>query len=217
MESIVFFPTNNIGKFNRYKRFFEEKNIDYRRYLRIGDEEIKTEVKEDAKTTKENAQKKAKAYFDKYRTHLANSNFIIMTTDEALYIDGLDKEEQPGLYVRRFNGLDRASDDEVVERYTKFVKKMGGEVKAKWVYSMVIYDGKSFYDYSWDEKVLFSDTPHYPITKGYVLNNITIVKKEDGKNIMLSDLSDEESYRYLSKYIDKVVDFVDDKIKRNKK
>ena len=135
-------------------------------------------------------------------------HFSIITTDEALYIDGLSDTEQPGLYVRRFNGLNRATDDEVVERYTKYVKEMGGEVKAKWVYSLVIYDGKEYYDYTWDEDVLFSDTPHYPITKGYVLNNITIINKENDKNIMLSDLSEEERFNYLSKYTDKVVDFI---------
>lgn len=215
MESIVFFPTNNIGKFDRYKKSFENKNINYDRYLKDKNGiDIKVDVLENLNTTNENAQKKAKAYYDEYKKYLSNTKFLIMTTDEALYIDGLDEEEQPGLYVRRFNGLDRATDEEVVERYTNFVKKMGKEVKAKWIYSLVVYDGINFYDYSWDEEVLFSDSPHYPITKGYVLNNITIVKKNNNQNIMLSDLSEEEKYNYLSKYTDKVVDFVYDKMKK---
>ena len=209
MNSIVYFPTNNIGKYDRYKKSFDNKNIKYNRYLLDKDNnEIKIDVDENEKTTKENAMKKAKAYYNEYKKHINNSNFLIMTTDEALYIDGLSDTEQPGLYVRRFNGLNRATDDEVVERYTKYVKEMGGEVKAKWVYSLVIYDGKEYYDYTWDEDVLFSDTPHYPITKGYVLNNITITNKENDKNIMLSDLSEEERFNYLSKYTDKVVDFI---------
>ena len=215
MKNIVFFPTNNIGKYERYKKSFENKNINYNRYLKNKDYvDIKVDVLENEKTTKENAKKKAKAYYDEYKKYLKNTDFLIMTTDEALYIEGLEEKKQPGLYVRRFNGLDRATDEEVVERYTGFVKKMGGEVNAKWIYSLVIYDGTDYYDYSWEEKVLFSDTPHLPITKGYVLNNITIVGKNNGKNIMLSDLTDEQRYDYLSKYTDSVADFVIDKIEK---
>lgn len=213
MNKIVFFPTNNIGKFDRYKESFKKIGMQYRRYYTINDgTEIKVEVKEDGKSLKENACKKAKAYYEEYKKYLSKINFSVITTDEALYIEGLSDEEQPGMFVRRFKGLDsiRATDEEVVERYTKFVKKLGGETKAKWVYSLVMYDGQDFRDYTWNEEVLFSDTPHYPITKGYVLNNITIVGKDGDNNIMLSDLSEEERYKYLSKYTDTVAKFVED-------
>ena len=99
---------------------------------------------------------------------------------------------------------------EVVEKYTSVVKRLGGEANAKWVYSLVMYNGKNFHDLTWEEPVLFSDTPHYPITRGYVLNNITIVKKSDGDNVMLSDLDEEERYKYLSRYTDAVVNFIKD-------
>ena len=215
MKKIVFFPTNNIGKYDRYKKSFKKKNIIYNRYLT--DEngiDIKVEVSEDGKTLNENAKKKAKQYYDEYKRHLNDTNFSIITTDEALYIDGLTEKEQPGLFVRRFGGIDakRATDEEVVQKYTSVIKKLGGEAKAKWIYSLVMYDGKNFYDYTWEEPVLFSSIPHYPITKGYVLNNITIVKKVDNNTIMLSDLTEEERYEYLSKYTDTIADFINDKL-----
>ena len=215
MKKIVFFPTNNIGKYDRYKKSFKKKNIIYNRYLT--DEngiEIKVEVSEDGKTLNENAKKKAKQYYDEYKKYLNDTNFSIITTDEALYIDGLTEKEQPGLFVRRFGGIDakRATDEEVVQKYTSVIKKLGGEAKAKWIYSLVMYDGKNFYDYTWEEPVLFSSIPHYPITKGYVLNNITIVKKVDNNTIMLSDLTEEERYEYLSKYTDTIADFINDKL-----
>lgn len=215
MKKIVFFPTNNIGKYDRYKKSFKKKNIIYNRYLT--DEngiEIKIEVSEDGKTLNENAKKKAKQYYDEYKKHLNDTNFSIITTDEALYIDGLTEKEQPGLFVRRFGGIDakRATDEEVVQKYTSVIKKLGSEAKAKWIYSLVMYDGKNFYDYTWEEPVLFSSIPHYPITKGYVLNNITIVKKVDNNTIMLSDLTEEERYEYLSKYTDTIADFINDKL-----
>lgn len=215
MKKIVFFPTNNIGKYDRYKKSFKKKNIIYNRYLT--DEngiEIKVEVSEDGKTLNENAKKKAKQYYDEYKKHSNDTSFSIITTDEALYIDGLTEKEQPGLFVRRFGGIDakRATDEEVVQKYTSVIKKLGGEAKAKWIYSLVMYDGKNFYDYTWEEPVLFSSIPHYPITKGYVLNNITIVKKIDNNTIMLSDLTEEERYEYLSKYTDTIADFINDKL-----
>ena len=206
MNKYVFFPTNNVGKFDRYKKSFEKNGILYNRYYK----DIKVDVIEDEESLVENAKKKAKAYYREYKKYL-KEKFLIMTTDEALYIDGINDNEQPGIYVRRFDGLNRAEDQEVIDKYTSFVKKMGGEIKAKWVYSLIVFDGKNYYDYSWDEKVLFGDTLHLPITKGYVLNNITIVKKKNNKNIMLSDLSDEERYNYLAKYTDKVCSFVMDK------
>ena len=213
MNKSVFFPTNNIGKYERYKRSFEKLGIEYNRYFVNSDgEEVKVEVEEDGKTTRENAEKKAKRYYEEYKKIMPEKNFSVITTDEALYIDGLTASEQPGMFVRRFNGLDgkRATDEEVVERYTSFVRKLGKEAKAKWHYSLVMYNGQNFYYLDWDEGVLFSDTPHFPITKGYVLNNITIVRlDENGNKVMLSDLSPEERYQYLSRYTDRVSGFID--------
>lgn len=209
--NVVFFPTNNVGKYDRYKRSFENIGIDYKRYyMDESGNDIKVDVQEDGDSLKENACKKAKAYYEEYTKYMPDLKFSIITTDEALYFDGLDDCDQPGMFVRRFNGLDssRATDEEVVERYTNFVKDLGGEISAKWVYSLVMYNGKDFKDYTWEENVLFSDTPHYPITKGYVLNNITVVKKDGENNVMLSDLSDDERYEYLSKYTDELVKFV---------
>ena len=218
MQRLVFFPTNNIGKYDRYKKSFEKEGFAYERYL-TGDDgvDLKVDVLEDGKTLKENAEKKAKAYYDEYKRHLGDTPFSVITTDEALYIDGLANNEQPGLFVRRFGGMDakRATDDEVVEKYTSVVKELGGEVNAKWVYSLVMYNGDDFHDLTWEEPVLFSDTPHYPITRGYVLNNITIVKKSDDGNVMLSDLDEGERYKYLSKYTDAVVSFVNDNSTKN--
>ena len=50
----------------------------------------------------------------------------------------------------------------------------------------------------WEEEVLFSATPHYPIKKGYVLNNII------SNYIMLSDLSKVLLLKILKKYVYKI-------------
>lgn len=214
---VVYFPTNNIGKYERYKKSFELANITYKRYLvnNEGKEEI-IDIEENAKTTRENAERKAKGYYDAYVKKMPEESFIIVTTDEALYIDGLNDKEQPGQFVRRFGGMDgkRATDEEVVEKYTQLINKLGGNAKARWHYSMVIYNGEKYSYMEWDENVNFSCCPHNPIPKGYVLNSITIIKKDEkGNDVMLSDLSAEDRFEYLRKYTDDVVKFVIDKNK----
>lgn len=233
-DIIVFFPTNNVGKYNRYKESFDRLGIEYHRYLldEIGNE-IKVKV-EEGENLEENAKRKAKAYYIEYKKYFPNKKIIIMSTDEALYFDdnvlnkinesreNKNKVGQPGPFVRRFDGLDgkRATDNEVVDKYTSIVKELGGEVEAKWIYDLGVFDGTEFRSYSWEEPVLFSDSPHYPITPGYVLNNITIVGKLNGNsncadsNIMLSDLSNDARFEYLRNYTDFVVDFV---IQKNNK
>lgn len=112
---------------------------------------------------------------------------------------------------RRFGGMDskRASDGEVVERYTNIVKKLGGKANARWHYSSVTYDGNKYNYLDWNEKVTFSSNVHTPIPKGYVLNSITIVGYDENNNeIMLSDLAADERQEYLKKYIDKLVLFI---------
>ena len=63
MQKVIFFPTNNIGKYDRYKISFNKEDIIYNRYL-IDENgfDVKVNVLEDGKTLKENAEKKAKAY-----------------------------------------------------------------------------------------------------------------------------------------------------------
>ena len=210
MKKSIFFPTNNIGKYERYSCSFKNAGITYNRYFNTSDgEPLTVDVDENCKTAKENAEKKALAYYEEYKKIMPQTDFVIMTTDESLYIDGLKDEEQPKERVRRFNGLTRATDMQVVEQYTNFVKKLGGKAKAKWHYSLVAYDGNKFHYLDWDEPVEFSDTPHEPIPKGYVLNSITIVDKDEkGNDIMLSDLSPEKRQSYLALYTDKVADFI---------
>ena len=179
-KMVVFFPTNNIGKFDRYRIAITGRGIKYTRYLQLpnGDDCI-LNVPEDKATPRENAEAKAIAYYEEYKKYI-KGDFAIITTDESLFFNGVDDEQQPGMFVRRFNGIKgRASDEEVVERYTDFVRSLGGTAKARWAYSLVMYNGTDFSYMDWEEPVTFSDTPHYPITPGYVLNNITIVGTDE--------------------------------------
>ena len=63
MRRLVFFPTNNIGKYDRYKKSFEKEGIIYRRYLTSDDgADLRVDILEDGKTLKENAEKFISAF-----------------------------------------------------------------------------------------------------------------------------------------------------------
>ena len=44
--------------------------------------------------------------------------------DDNLYLEGIPKEKQPGMYVRRVNGK-RLTDEEMIEYYSKLAHDYG--------------------------------------------------------------------------------------------
>ena len=75
---------------------------------------------------------------------------ITIGMDNNLFIEELPEEKQPGTHVRRINGKE-LTDDEMIEYYSNLVNEYGGKLTAKWVYGMVIYDGKKSKEYSWSK------------------------------------------------------------------
>ena len=75
---------------------------------------------EDGKTVVENAQKKAKAYYDA-------TKIPTIAGDTALFIEKF--EEQPGLYVHRVNGKE-LTIEETLEYYVQALKRIGGTSEA---------------------------------------------------------------------------------------
>ena len=79
---------------------------------------IKIDVLEDGKTAKENAIKKAKAYYEKIK-------MPVIAEDAGLIIEKFSDEEQPRLMVRRINGKDDLSYEEILNYYIEKLKKYG--------------------------------------------------------------------------------------------
>jgi len=127
----VLFATTNPAKIKKYAEKLKQKNIEV---LTIKDLGINLKPEETGNNAIENAYIKAKAYYDK-------TKITTIGMDNNLYIEELPEEKQPGTHVRRVNGKE-LNDDEMIEYYCNLVKEYGGKLKAKWVYGMVIYDGK---------------------------------------------------------------------------
>ena len=98
----------------------------------INDGLLLPEVVEDGLTAVDNARKKALAYSKAL-------DQMVLSMDNALYIDGLKDEAQPGLHVRRVNhSHEAATDNELIEHYMKIITSLGGAATGHWEFGVCI-------------------------------------------------------------------------------
>ena len=192
----VLFATTNPAKVKKYYDRLKEKDIELITLKDIG---INLNVDESGKDALENAYIKAKAYYDV-------TNIPTIGMDNNLFIEELPYEKQPGTHVRRINGKE-LNDEEMIEHYTNLVKENGGKLTAKWVYGMVIYDGKAKKEYKWENgDFYFIDKVSSKRNPGYPLDSISINPKY---NKYFVELTEEEKKDINEKVNDDlVVDFI---------
>ncbi len=95
-------------------------------------EGVALNIQENGKTVQENAKQKAVAY-----ARFLGRNVLSM--DNALYLDGLSGELQPGVNVRRIQGrTDRPSDEDLLAYYSQLVEKLGGKINGRWEFAVCI-------------------------------------------------------------------------------
>lgn len=129
------------------------------------------EVDESGKEPLENARIKALAYY-----HALGQP--VFSCDSGLYIDGLTKEEQPGVHVRRVNGR-VLTDEEMIRHYMELAKAHGGAVKARYRNAIcLVLDEGHVVEYDGDELAgsafLLVDTPHPARDEGFPLDSISV-------------------------------------------
>lgn len=134
LDKIVI-ATQNPSKKERYSRIFSGF---VKEVINIKDLGISDKPQESGNTAEENAEIKAKYYAG--RTQLPT-----FSEDEALYVDFLPADQQPGVYVRRINGNDEADDDQLLAHWEDIVAKVPENKRTgKWhfAYSLCTPDGK---------------------------------------------------------------------------
>ena len=188
----VLFATTNPAKVNKYIEELKKRNINQ-----------KVDVNENGKNAIENAYIKAKTYFDA-------TGMITIGMDNNLFIEELPEEKQPGTHVRRVNGK-TLTDDEMIEYYTNLVKEYGGKLTAKWVYGMVIYNGKEAKKFTWSkDNFYFVDTPCEIRNQGYPLDSISIMPEYNKYFVELT--KEEKNADKNKKSDDNVLNFIIDNI-----
>ncbi len=192
----VLFATTNQAKVGKYKEALKEKGI---KLITINDLDFKLDIDENGKNAIENAYIKARVYY----------NVTKMPTigmDNCLFIEELPEEKQPGTHVRRVNGKE-LTDEEMIEYYTNLVKEYGGKLTAKWVYGMVICDGRERKEYSWSKSNFYLvDKPCEKRNPGYPLDSISVMPEN---NQYWLELTDEQKKKSKEKSnTDDVVEFI---------
>lgn len=175
----VLSATTNPAKIKRYASKIQEKGIEV---ITLRDIDLKLEVEENGKNAIENAYIKAKAYYEA-------TGITTIAIDDNLFIEELPEDKQPGTNVKRVNGKE-LTDDEMIVYYTNLAKENGGKLTGKYVYGMVIYDGKESKQYTWEkDNFYFVEKPSEKRTKGYPLDSISIMPQY---NKYFVDLTPEE-------------------------
>ena len=128
------------------------------------------DVAEDGRTPLENAEIKARAYFNAF-------NIPVFSCDSGLYFEGLRDDEQPGIYVRRVNGKE-LSDEEMTEYYASLSAKHGGNLIGRYMNAIyLILDEERHYmrmDLSIaTEPFILASTPHEKKISGFPLDRLS--------------------------------------------
>ena len=101
--------------------------------IRPVDLNINIDIEEDGETVEENSIKKAKAYYEV-------TKLPVIAEDSGLYIDKFKDSEQPGLYVKRVNGREDLTDDEILNYYIDKLNSYGGSSLAHYYTGVCIID-----------------------------------------------------------------------------
>lgn len=165
----ILYGTTNKAKLQAMRNSIEGLDIDI-----IGLADIQCElprINECGKTPLENAEIKAKAYYEVLK-------MPVFSCDSGLYFNEVKDEEQPGIYVRRVNGRE-LSDDEMIAYYSALARRYGGRITGQ--YRNAIYfvlDERHCY-WSMDKSIatepfILSAVPHQKRVEGFPLDSLSI-------------------------------------------
>lgn len=130
---------------------------------------VDIEVEEDGRTSEENAERKARAYF-------AATSMPTLAIDAGLHVEGLPPDKQPGVYVRRaIDRNHRASDEELVEYFAAELARAGGERPGTWHGAMTLMLAPDhLYSGTYDFHAVFTPRRGRPAGPGAPLDALKI-------------------------------------------
>lgn len=124
----IVYGTGNPGKVKQLQEMLALLDIVVRGINEFG---IELEIEEDGQTAEENARKKALTYAAAIRRP-------VLSMDSGLYFRGIPDELQPGLFVRRFKGINRATDEQMLAHYSELIRQFGGRLDGYWESAFVV-------------------------------------------------------------------------------
>lgn len=165
----MLYGTTNKGKLQAMKKSVESLGIEL-----IGLDDVESElpsINENGKTPLENAEIKARAYFETF-------HMPVFSCDSGLYFDELEKEEQPGLHVRRINGKE-LTDDEMLHYYAALAEDHGGKITGRYRNAIYFILDENHHYSSMDisiatEPFILVSQPHSKRVEGFPLDSLSI-------------------------------------------
>jgi non-canonical purine NTP pyrophosphatase (RdgB/HAM1 family) len=204
----LLFATGNEFKFNLMKeRLKEFEDIELVNPKMLG---LNINVVEDGITAEENATKKSIAYYE--ATHLPT-----IAEDSGLFIDKFKDDEQPGLFVKRVNGQEGLSDDEILKYYIDKLKKYNGRSLAHYYTGVCIIDeeGNIHSDTIEETEFMLLSKPSMRVNlKGGVLESISYDLEAEK---YFNDRSEEEKQAHYKELDEKYRSLIDEVLRKKKK
>lgn len=165
----ILYGTTNQGKLQAMKKSVEGLDIEL-----IGLSDVESElpkVNENGRTPLENAEIKARAYFEAF-------HMPVFSCDSGLYFDELTDEEQPGIHVRRVNGKE-LTDDEMIAYYASLAERYGGKITGRYRNAIYFILDESHHYFSMDmsiatEPFILGTKPHEKRVPGFPLDCLSI-------------------------------------------
>jgi len=189
----IIFGTKNPAKVEHVRVALEPFGIKVRDLT--GFEDL-PEVDEDGETPEENAEAKARAYCQ-------SIGRPVLAMDNALYLDGLPDNLQPGTHVRRIPGHSgRPSDVEALEYYKKLIDEHGGTMTGHWKFALcLVFPSGQLKKATAISKIReFRSRGTSKMMPGYPLESIQF-DPESGK--FIAEMTKAESDKLLAKSIEK--------------
>lgn len=188
--------TTNKAKIKRYGEKLAENQIDF---VTLNDLDLDLDVDETGDNPTENAIIKAKAYNKA-------TNMPTIAIDDALFLDNVPDEIQPGTHVRRVNGK-RLNDNEMVDYYISLVNQYGknGELTGYFKKAVAIINENDIFTFEYKTTRKFSNKQSNIINEGYPLSSIQIVE-QFGK--FKTELTKEEEEQILKDEQNEICNFI---------
>ena len=200
----VLLGTTNPSKVKRFSDLLKGYDIEF---ITLRDIEVIEETKEMGNTPEENAIMKAEfygQYFD-----------VVICNDSGLYFEELDFEDlrQPGLNIRTPMNMDRLSDEEMIDYYSKLIAELGGKVTAYYLDGIAVYNHGVISSFM-DNMAAQKNGSFYMIDKasskrfeGWPLDSLSI-NKENGKYFVDGSIEESKENIIKDQYEKSVVDFL---------
>ena len=165
----LIYGTYNPSKLRSMEKMLEGLNISI-----TGLENLQMKVKEAEETGKDplsNAVQKALCYFEQIKEP-------IFSCDSGLYFEGVDEEDQPGVFIKRIHGND-LTYKEMLSYYSNLALKYGGKLTAYYKNSIcLVMDENKMYKYDgediWSDKFYIVDKPHEIYREGFPLDSLSV-------------------------------------------